>query len=216
MRANPTKIGARLAEKMSQRVILVVLVLFVGILLVRLSHASSRRPSRRWGAGRSEQGGCGGALQVMQLNELVDLGPEAGLDWMDALRVNTTVHPSSIPTTVWDTPKSNRLLVPHVAANTYVLGIEQPVLCERPSIAWAVLTEIYRCYACSCQEILRVMTARQASRTLGHVVSSSATTRRRSQTAETSRSTSSGRSPAWCLRCTTSATTSSPLRGSMS
>ena len=38
LRANPTKIGARLAEKMSQRVILVVLVLFVGILLVRLSH----------------------------------------------------------------------------------------------------------------------------------------------------------------------------------
>ena len=86
LRSNPTKIGSRLAEKMSQRVILVVLVLFVGI------------------------------VTVMQLNEVDDNGPDAGLDWMDDFRaINGTRNQAGV--------------VPHSAANTYVGGMDRSVLC---------------------------------------------------------------------------------------
>lgn len=60
LRANPTRIGAHLAEVISQRVIIVVLVLFVGTVL------------------------------VFNLFEVEDDGPQAGLDWMETMTENAT------------------------------------------------------------------------------------------------------------------------------
>ena len=60
LRANPTRIGAHLAEVISQRVIVVVLVLFVGTVL------------------------------VFNLFEVNDDGPQAGLDWMETMTENAT------------------------------------------------------------------------------------------------------------------------------
>ena len=60
VKSSTTKMGAKLAERISQRVILVVLTLFVGVVM------------------------------TLHLYERVDTGPEVGLEWMDNMRVNET------------------------------------------------------------------------------------------------------------------------------
>lgn len=60
LRANPTKIGAKLAEQISQRVIIIVLGLFIGVVL------------------------------VLNAFVIYDDGPQVGLDWMDTMLVNNS------------------------------------------------------------------------------------------------------------------------------
>jgi hypothetical protein len=60
VKSSTTKMGAKLAERISQRVILVVLTLFVGVVM------------------------------TLQLYQSFDTGPEVGLEWMDNMRVNMT------------------------------------------------------------------------------------------------------------------------------
>lgn len=65
VKSSTTKMGAKLAEQISQRVILVVLTLFVGVVM------------------------------TLQLYQNHDSGPNVGLEWMDTMRVNETYEVSS-------------------------------------------------------------------------------------------------------------------------
>lgn len=85
LRERTTLMGARLVEKISHRVIIVVLVLFVG------------------------------TISVLHHHETVDNGPQIGLDWMGAMRMNETV--GGPPIISW------------LAANTYVGSMPKNLLC---------------------------------------------------------------------------------------
>jgi class 3 adenylate cyclase len=61
LRNSTTKMGERLVERISHRVIMIVLVLFVGTIL------------------------------VLQGFEPIDYGPQTGLDWMGSMRTNSTI-----------------------------------------------------------------------------------------------------------------------------
>ena len=97
-KSSTTKMGARLAERISQRVILVVLTLFVGVVI------------------------------VLQGYEMVDEGPEVGLDWMESMRENSTVK-GSVNADGSTNTEGVPLLISHLAANIYVGTLPQTILC---------------------------------------------------------------------------------------